>query len=78
MSLFFKEIKPKRAKILSVWVDDPRYGAMIEDNVQKGAPGYTQLKYSDEIEARKLISQLCDILKLPKGLKKIEVEISFE
>ncbi len=77
MSLFFKEPKP-RTKNVDIWVDDPRYGVMMQDNVPAGDPGYTQLSYSKEMNVRELVDKLCNALGLPENTKHVEIEISFE
>lgn len=75
MNLFFKEMTP--SKNLSIWVDNPNYGVMLEDNSADDL-GFSQLKYTDELEVRHLVNKLCKLLKLPKEVMHVEIDISFK
>lgn len=74
---FFKK-QPELGRDINLWVDDPNFGCLIEDDVPVGDPRYSALKYSEEREVREMIARLCEILKLPKDIQLIEVDISFK
>lgn len=74
---FFKK-RFESGRDINIWVDDPNYGVIIEDDVPVGEPRYSTLKYSEEREVRELVARLCDILKLPKNANLVEIDISFK
>lgn len=75
MSFFFKK---RSTTDLNIYVDDPNYGVIIQDDVPVGDPCYTSLKSVEEKEVRKIIDRLCKILNLPSDIELLEVDISFK
>ena len=76
MNLFFSE--PRSSKSISIWIDDPRYGVMLEDNVPNDMPSFSRMRYSDEKVVRELIEKLVKKLGLPADISEIELDISFK